>query len=790
MQERPLYWISLSLTLGMVSSYLWFRESDATGWWTALILVLFAGYAIRTHRGKSGLLLLAAGVIGFCYYSLYDQSNRSTLSVVNHEQKIEGEMISNGAIDGDRIKFLLRVQKVNGVPLEEKVDCYVPLKTREELMEARKLKAGSYLRFPTRFISPQAARNPGAFDYKKFLYYKKIHWIARASSFSSLTIDPPSKFHPRFILQQVQDMLSDTIDRTFPSSTTEIMKGVLIGIRQDISLDTMDAYSKLGFTHVLAISGLHMTVLVGGLLAIMRGLGFSREISIMATLGFIPAYVILVGAAPSVIRSGIMAAAVLYGHFLNRPRDGLNIWGAALLVMILYDPYQIWDVGFQLSFAVTWGLLTLSSPFQQVIPIKSETIRSLFSVTIAAQLVSFPLTIHYFHQYHVLSFFINLLFVPIYSFIITPLGFIGLLLGLLHPALALIPAHIVSFLLNWINVTLERAALWKIFLFFLSSPPAWWMIMYGFILIRGTWIANQRKKYWLLGMIGLYVLLPFLSYRGEIVRVTFLDVGQGDAIVIEAPGNKVYLIDGGGIPFQPDKKEAWKQRNNPYDPGKRVIIPFLKSRGIEAIDLLIMSHGDMDHIGGLAAVIRELEVKQVLWNGRRPSSDFEKELLALIKDKKISLRTGRTGITWEDHPGVKWTILHPSFRSSDTDNNQSLVILLDAFGKRVLFTGDLEKKGERELLAKAAFSQIDVLKVGHHGSRTSTDPQWVDQLNPSVAVISVGEQNRFGHPHPETIETLERAGSQIIRTDEAGAITMEFTKKKMGIKTFLQPLEK
>lgn len=785
-----MYWTSLSLALGMVTAHVWITEKSEAWIWISLILVLYGVYAIRSHRWKSCLLLVVVGGMGFCYYSFYDQSNQTVLSLTKEELRVEGEMISSGTIDGDRVKFLLQIKKANGVPLEEKVDCYVPLQTRNDLKKAQELRAGSYLRFNTRLISPQAARNPGNFEYKNYLYYKKIHWIARPSSFSVLTIDPPSSLHPRFILQRVQAILSDTIDRIFPASAAEIMKGVLIGIRQDISLDTMDAYSKLGFTHVLAISGLHMTVLVGGLLAVMRGIGFSRETSILTTMGFIPAYVVLVGAAPSVVRSGIMAVAVLYGHFLNRPRDGLNIWGASLFIMILCNPYQLWDIGFQLSFAVTWGLLTLSSPLQQAIPIPSEPLRSLLSVTLAAQLVSFPLTIYYFHQYHILSFVINLLFVPIYSFIITPFGFIGLLLGLLHPALSLIPAHIVTFLLYWINGTLERTALWKGLLFYLSSPPPWWMIIYGLGLIRGSWIANEKRKIWIIGMMLLYVLLPFLSYKGETVRVTFLDVGQGDAIVIEAPGDKVYLIDGGGVPFHPEKKEAWKQRSNPYDPGKRIIVPFLKSRGIEEIDLLIMTHGDMDHIGGLTAVIQEMKVNQVLWNGRTPSSSFEKELLKMIKAQNISLRLGKSGITWKDHPRVKWTILHPSSPFSDTDNNQSIVLLLDAFGRRVLFTGDLEMKGERELLAKNSISQIDVLKVGHHGSRTSTEPKWIERLTPSLAVISVGEQNRFGHPHPQTIETLERAGSRILRTDQMGAITFEFSKENMEIGTFLQPLEK
>lgn len=790
MQERPLYWTSISLALGMAASHVWMRESGETVWWMSIILCLYAGYAIRSYRGKSCLFLLAAGVIGFVYYSFYDQSNQTALSATHDEQWIEGEMISNATIDGDRVKFLLQIKKVNGVPLEEKIDCYVPLKTKNELKEAQELRAGSYLRFHTRLISPQTARNPGTFDYQNYLYYKKIHWTARPSTFSSLMIDPPSRLHPRWILEQVQATLSETIDRTFPASAANIMKGLLIGIRQDLSPEMMNAYSKLGFTHVLAISGLHMTVLVAGLLAFMRGAGFSRETSILTTMGFIPAYVILVGAAPSVVRSGIMAVAVLYGHFLNRPRDGLNIWGAALIIMILCNPYQLWDIGFQLSFAVTWGLLTLSSPLQQAIPIPTEPFRSLHSVTLAAQLVSFPLTIYYFHQYHVLSFFVNLIFVPLYSFIITPLGFIGLLLGLIHPALALIPANIVSFLLYWINVTLEQAAIWKGLIFYLACPPTWWMVLNGFVLIRGTWLTSEKKKFWIIGMIFSYMLLPLHSYQGEKVTVTFLDVGQGDAIVIEGPDDRVYLIDGGGIPFQPDKKEAWKQRHDPYDPGKRIIIPFLKSRGIEEIDLLIMTHGDLDHIGGLTAVIRELNVKQVLWNGRTPSSEVEKALLALIKEQKISLQLGRRGLTWKDHPGVQWTVLHPSSDSSESDNNRSIVLLLDAFGKKVLFTGDLELKGERELLDKVSLGPIDVLKVGHHGSRTSTGPEWVDRLNPALAIISVGEQNRFGHPHPETLETLDKAGSRILRTDQSGAITLEFAKKKMGIETFLQPSEK
>ncbi|WP_243463042.1 DNA internalization-related competence protein ComEC/Rec2 [Mesobacillus boroniphilus] len=266
----------------------------------------------------------------------------------------------------------------------------------------------------------------------------------------------------------------------------------------------------------------------------------------------------------------------------------------------------------------------------------------------------------------------------------------------------------------------------------------------------------------------LQILLPYLNPNGQI---TFLDVGQGDSIFIRMPYNQGnYLIDTGGV--MRFEKEKWQQRGSLYDPGKKIVVPFLKSEGVRTLDKLILTHGDADHVGGAVALLEEIRVKQLIVPRVSDRSGLEEEIIEIASKKGADIYVAGMGIRWKTSGG-NFLILHPSEMDGER-NEQSIVLRATFGGKKWLFTGDLGSEGENSMARKIKDIDIDVLKIGHHGSKYSSSEPFLERTNADFAVISVGKNNRYGHPGKEVIKRLEERGIQIFRTDEDGAIIYKF----------------
>lgn len=258
--------------------------------------------------------------------------------------------------------------------------------------------------------------------------------------------------------------------------------------------------------------------------------------------------------------------------------------------------------------------------------------------------------------------------------------------------------------------------------------------------------------------------------------------------MIETPEGQVILVDGGGTPSF--STEKWRERRASFDTGADVVVPFLRYRGIQSIDWLIMTHGDADHIGGLQAVAQQFPIKRVVRNPLPPHSSLEKGVMDELVQKQASIVTPPVTGPLKLERGIDWQFFHPTDDSrpehNESTNDDSVVFLFRAGKYRVLFTGDIGEKTEKTILDQWDIPPIDVLKVAHHGSRSSSGQAWVNALRPRVAVISVGKENRYGHPTPEVLQRLEQVGSRIWRTDQSGAITMRVTPTRWQIEATMQ----
>ncbi|WP_265415913.1 DNA internalization-related competence protein ComEC/Rec2 [Paenibacillus albus] len=555
----------------------------------------------------------------------------------------------------------------------------------------------------------------------------------------------------------------------------------------------------------------------------------------------VPLYVLLAGASPSVVRSGIMAMLGLAAARMHKLKDGLHLLAAAALAMLAWDPYMLGNVGFQLSFLGTAGLIFGVAPVRRCLPRGKHkwqaSLLDLLTVTWVAQAVSLPLTLYYFNQLHLLSLLANLILVPFISFLVMPLGGASMLLdSMWHPA-GVLAAHVASIGNELTFAFVAKLSSWNSFRLIWATPPLWWVIacyaalmlafsalnrMYATPLILqseeeqeeeirvrsdtqplfagqttsfiqldedGSWFSKRMNGFQLLLSSIAFVVLLVWAYNPDVFNrhgyVQFIDVGQGDSILIRSAAGKNILIDGGGA-VQFGNRESWRQRKDPYEVGQKLLLPLLSQRGVSHIDLLVLSHLDSDHIKGLQAIIASIPVKAILWNGTWKDSEDAIYMLRTALNKEIPLYPARAGLEWLIDKHTSISILNTPVSASarqagsipkeEEQNGQSVALRLRLYDRQFLFTGDADIAEEQHILAELnqlvapPIRPIDVMKISHHGSKTSTSEEWLSYWKPRTAVISVGRNNVYGHPADLVINRLAAAGIPVKRTDWGGEI--------------------
>jgi competence protein ComEC len=579
------------------------------------------------------------------------------------------------------------------------------------------------------------------------------------------------------------------------------MKSLVLGIREDLDPERFGQFSKLGLTHILAISGLHVAVFVTGCMAILRLLGFTREKTQVLTMVIVPLYTAIAGGSPSVVRAGMMAMIALYAARRSVLKDGLHLLSAVALIMLIWEPYYLFDVSFQLSFIVTAGLIIGVPRFSQLLPVRSPILNSALSVTTVAQLISFPISIYYFNSFSLLSWMANFLLVPFISFLTLPLGSIALMLSfvwLQGGAWVAWLADVCNQITFWsvdygaaINLTQQ---IWP-------TPAFLWIMAYfsllAFMYIAWSyWKDSRRFGPVIAAACAMLILLtyaytPFsMENSGE---VSFIDVGQGDSILVRSPQGRVMLIDGGGTINFRKPGEEWKERRDPFEVGAKLLVPLLKKRGIHTIDYLVISHQDADHIGGLQAVLEQIPVKAVLFNDSWKGNAISQKLLETAIQHGAQLMGGSSGAKVKLDKYTEITVLGPVSESKqsleivDDQNGESLVLWMSMFSSQFLFTGDIGVSQERELIetfsggSPADNRSIDVLKIAHHGSKSSTAAEWLEFWKPRRTIICVGATNSYGHPNPQVLERIESVEAEVYRTDRDGEVVFQVNKEGLQV---------
>lgn len=633
--------------------------------------------------------------------------------------------------------------------------------SEEEKQEFQQVKPGFVCKVKGQLTEPKPNKNPNLFHYKNYLAHRGVYWILDVQAFGGCVNQNKWKhalIHLRF------DGLKK-IEREFPSSTVGVTQALLFGETGMITEDTMKAFRELGVVHLLAISGLHVGLIFAVLYYCLLRTGVTKESVTWIGIVFLLCYIVLTGASPSVMRASSMLIVILISRKVVSKLRTIDSLSVVFVMLVLYDPYTVFNVGFQLSFMVSFSLVVSSA----VILNTSSSIAQLMRVTLVAQLSSLPIVIYHFYEFSLMGFLTNLLYVPLFSVIVLPLTIIVYILSV--EWMILLHKHLMDGI-QWVSTFIASFPLSTI----VTGKPSFLLLIGYLIAIYLAFVWFEKRKYMLSGVLLLFyaafhMLLNTYHPHGEIV---FMDVGQGDATLIKLPYNRgTYLIDTGGEVQFP--KEEWEERKNRFSVGEDIVVPFLKSKGITSVDALILTHGDLDHIGGSEAVLEEMKVKEILMSPNSEEKGEMRKIMKIARQKRIPVKEAHYPYRWAgDNDGLH--IVSPQDEEYE-GNNDSIVLYGEIGSLKWLFTGDLEELGEKELIRNFDLP-IDVLKVGHHGSNTSTTEEFLVETNPSVAVISAGETNRFGHPHPEVMERLKRRGITIYSTGENGAITYRFWDKK------------
>ncbi|MQA89853.1 MAG: DNA internalization-related competence protein ComEC/Rec2 [Gemmatimonas sp.] len=563
------------------------------------------------------------------------------------------------------------------------------------------------------------------------------------------------------------------LERLFPRHV-DLVEALVLGRREYVDRELRDRFARAGLSHILAISGLHVGLIAATILLIATVLRLSRRRAITATLCVTWAYLLLIGASASALRAGAMITLALVAGLLQRPSAAAPMVAAAAFLILAIRPLAVLDPGFQLSFLGVLGILMLRAPLLTLAPDRltqraaGRVLLDALAVGLAAFLVTAPIVAHHFGIVAPISIVAGIPAVPLMG-----MALIGALSALVVdpvvPPLGNLLADGSALFLDLLDSVASLAAAVPYGNATVTGPPWWsWSVAaaVGILAWRLAHYGGARFRAVVGGgAVALVLTIWPLAVRAATdgFQIHFIDVGQGDAIALRTPGGRWVVFDAGPA-------------SNGFDAGERTVLPFLRERGARRLEALVLTHPDLDHIGGAAALLRSIPIRFVFEPGLPVGKDVYLDVLRGIETSGAQWRAVRSGRVME-LDGVRFDFLWPDSQTVDVteDANQISAVARVTYGEfAMLLTGDAGVEVEEILVRRHADAlDVDVLKLGHHGSSTSTAESLLAVATPDLAVVSAGRRNRYGHPAPSVIERVSRSGIAVARTDREGSVTID-----------------
>jgi len=680
-------------------------------------------------------------------------------------------------------------------------------------------------------------QNPGGFDYVAWSARKNIYWTASARSADSVKLLPGacgSSFNRAIFALRTAALRRIEAMYAHDPYATGMMESILIGDTTKIEKIWTENFRRTGTFHALVISGLHIMVLATALLFLLRILFVGELPALAITTAITWIYVLIAGWNPPAVRAAGGFTMYMIGRYFYRERRILNLLAFVGLVYLALDPGELFEAGFQLSFLSVAAIAVLAGPilekttgrYRPALPRITETRRDLrldpraaqfrielrllaetfsyylklpahwllsamtgtlrviffiFDIAVVSTVMQIGLALPmaiYFHRVSFSGLSANVIIVPLLSLVV-PIGFLAIFTGW----------PFVAHFAGWLLMLSEKVAHWHVRWepdIRIPDPPLWLSIAFS-AAILGLAFTMRRSRAWRWSAIavaaGLFALVVIYPFPPKVtpgsLELTAIDVGQGDSLLIAFPNGKLMLVDGGGV-------LAFGHKVKPkLDIGEDVVSPYLWTRSISHLDVVVATHAHEDHTGGLGAILDNFHPPE-LWTGANTDEPLWRELsrhAAARGVKIVSMRGGRAF----DFGGARIEVLSPpeDYLPNDTPKNNDSLAFRVTYGEHsFLLTGDMEKPMENRLIADDKPLRADVLKVGHHGSKTSSSDLFLDAVQPRFAIISNGFENSFGHPNRDVLDRLEAHHASVLRTDTVGLITIRSDGKNLSVSRF------
>lgn len=685
---------------------------------------------------------------------------------INQDISITGVVVDFPATKNERIGFEIYMPN-----LKEKVQCYINIS--EKNME---IKNGDVLEISGTAYAPDKKRNPGGFDFNLYLRAKEIYSVFYADAdsveFIGSNINPILKPFVDF-----REKLIDLIEKNMSDRNEGFLKGLVFGIKE-MDDEQSRIFAKAGISHVLAVSGLHVGFIYGFLMLVAAKAKISDKTGFVFICLILILYTFLCGFTISVTRASAMAVIHQAAKQLKIHYDTLNALFFIGCINIIINPLTVYTASFLLSYSAVFSI-TVFYPFTKGffsklrIKILEKTLDALL-ITFAVQAFTFPIISFIFNGVSLISFILNLVVVPIAGFML--LSYMTLMpVMVFWDSGATIVLSLMNILTDLCFIITESFIDGKFSYVNVPAMSVELVLLYYTVLFMavGYFYLNKKSNKLALSawICALWILIVPELFLSKELHVTALDVGQGDSILIEAPGGENILIDGGGSYYR--------------NIGEDIILKALLNKNIKKLDLVVCTHSHLDHMGGIIEVLEFMDIDYIMINPlegeeylplTEEAVNKGTQIVKSVEDMKLELSNG-----------VKLIGLYPGKDSVYVDGNNSSIVLKLIYDEiSFLFTGDIESKAEIELDKMGKDLNSNVIKISHHGSDTSTTEGFISKVDPDYALISVGRNNRFSHPSDKTLERLSQEGIQYYRTDLSGAVVFSTDGKKLDIKTYIE----
>ncbi len=725
----------------------------------AFLSIPIAVIILLITKNKKIIVILICLIISIGYVSILenkyskisDMPIKEMVTIISDIQEKEYKKVCTAKIVRNNKKILINIKMSQDIP---------------------SIKYGDSLYIEGEFKQPEEARNYKGYNYKQYLKTKKVIGTVELEKAKILKSSNGSFIH------NIQKYIRDTINGTLTDEEGNLLLAILLGDKDKLSEDIQESFKTSNLSHMLAVSGAHVSYIILGLTYVLQNSIIGKKNGKIVCIIFLLAFMAITNFTPSVTRACIMAILTLFSSIIYRKSDVYTNISVAALITLIFNPYSLLDLGFQLSYGGTIGIIIFIKRIQEK---KSNSkvinyIKQMALVSIYANIIIIPIMMYHFNTVSFTFIISNIMASPILGIIVIT-GFLFIIASITVKPLTRLIAIFIKPILSILIKISQICSKLPFSNILVVTPYMFNVISYYAIILYCIKSKKNNKCKIIICLLIVLILINFIIYIfPQKLRIFFIDVGQGDSTLIITPDKKTVLIDGGG--------------SDSFDVGEKVLLPYLLDRRILKIDYVLISHFDTDHCGGILTIMEKVKVKNIIISEQAEHSENYERFKKLMIHKKIRLIEVKKGDKIKIGRYSEFKILFPTSRllSENPLNNNSIVAQFNYNNFKMLFTGDIEKLAEQQILkAEKAEIRADILKVAHHGSKTSSIPEFIKAVKPKIALIGVGKNNTFGHPNQQTIKNLENIKCRIYRTDLQGEIIIKIDQKgRMNVKSKLK----